>query len=213
MASADDSVHSTKDAPYQLLFTTTNTDKVADFKIGFGDLGLPIDTVEIDVPEIQADWLDLIQDKAGKVEASLSKEDLMNTFTITEDTVFECGKEKIPGPATKKFIKACAGKLHMIPPLLKCGATQVVYRCSASVRLPNGETIALTAITVGHFVEKRTKEEGCSGKGLIDTQFVPDDDPDQRTISQMPLADRMKYHPRFKLIRLIIEELQKRFSF
>jgi len=198
---------------------STNPDKLMDFKEGVAAVGFAATTgIEFEVPEIQAGWEALIVDKAAKQFSELIQQGIgsENAIQCCEDTGIECGKHPkklpVPGYATKDFIKMCAGNLHHLPALVG-GDRDVVYRCSAVIRLPSGETITITATTLGYFVEKRSKEYGCSGKGLIDTQFVPYDDPEQRTISQMPLADRMKYHPRFKLILLIIEELRKRYSF
>jgi inosine/xanthosine triphosphate pyrophosphatase family protein len=209
-STASDEVITSSDL--QMVITTINPDKAEDFLNAFSELGIPIQNKEIDVNEIQADWKKLTGKKAKRTMRKLKKLgfDVKGKIFLVEDTSLECGepdpkKLPVPGHSTKDFIKRCSGRLHHITPLV--GSPKVTYRCTCAIVLPTGEVIICTATTEGFFVEKR------DGKGLIDTQFVPHDDPEQRTISQMPLEHRMIYHPRFKLCRLVIEELQKRFSF
>ncbi len=195
-----------------VLFTSTNPDKVGFWTKRLAEEGIPVEILNIPVPEIEDDeWKNVIEDKISKVQQRLEALGISGTITISEDAIIEGGPHKYPGTGTKKTIRAFKGKLHELFEMM--GSPECEFRCSVGLTFPSGEPEFFTATTKGRFVEKRSKEDGCNNVGLINTQFVPSDDPKGRTISQMSWEDEKRYNPRGKVIDMVLEALRKKYSF
>ena len=195
-----------------VLFTSSNPDKVGFWKRCFAEEGIPVEILNIPVTEIEDDdWQKVIEDKTSKVLQCLEARGISGTIAISEDAIIEGGSYKYPGTGTKKTIRAFKGKLNELFKLMGCPECE--FRCSVGLTFPSGEPEFITATTKGSFVEKRSKEDGCNNVGLINTQFVPSDDPKGRTISQMSWEDEKRYNPRGKVIAMTLEALRKNYSF
>ena len=195
-----------------IIFTSTNDEKVDFWKKVTAEVGIQLKVTNVEVPEIEGDGTAVIEDKTDKVRSQLERDGILgNTILISEDATIEGGPYKYPGSGTKKTIRAFKGKLHELMKVMECDECE--FRCSVGVIFPSGETEIITATTQGRFVKKRSAAEGCSGKGLINTQFVPSDDPDGRTLSQMPWEDMKQYNPRGKAISMALAAIRKKFSF
>ena len=195
-----------------VLFTSTNPEKAKFWQKRTEESGISIKTDNIEVPEIEDGWNAVIVDKTDKIRSEVIRRGILkSTIAISEDTTLEGGPFDFPGSGTKKTIRAFKGKLDELFQLMGC--EKCVFRCSVGVIFPSGETEIHTATTQGRLVKKRSAAEGCSGEGLINTQFVPSDDPDGRTLSQMPWDDMKRYNPRGKAIVMALAAIEKKFSF
>ena len=184
-------------------FTTENSTKKADFLASIPKkYHNKILFQEINTPEVQDSSQIIIINKSKEARTYLPA----LCICMAEDTGIDFNKHSpvevaYPGFSTKLVITNFKNKLHLLAELH--GTNKIFYHCSMAIRWGNDpdKVICVEGVTEGTFVPST------EGEGLIDRQFVPDGQ--SRTIAQMSPEERQEHHPRFKLMRKVLEILEE----